>query len=322
MAGDDRVVALAEAVVAKDAGKALAVLDETAQGGLQMGELVDQMLAYWRDLMVVHCAGEQASDLSVPSRCRPDLIRQGKALTLDAVLAGLDVLSTTRLRLRDSSHGRTLVEMALVRLCRLSDLLPVAQLAQMLTSPERERGVRQNPSLALGAGKTLSTAPPEGLKKKLLSSAVDAPSPKPASPAVPTPESLPQVWSQILRSVGPMMGNFLEKAGLPAITGPNSLVLHFSADYNQAREYCQEPARLAKIEEAVRKGTGHPWILRVEGNAPAPTTAPAPAVEAAPALPPRRNHRAEAEKEPLVKRAVDALGAQIVRVEDGFGEAP
>jgi DNA polymerase III subunit gamma/tau len=322
MAGDDRVVALAEAVVAKDAGRALAVLDETAQGGLQMGELVDQMLAYWRDLMVVQCAGEQASDLSVPSRCRPDLIRQGKALTLDAVLAGLDVLSTTRLRLRDSSHGRTLVEMALVRLCRLSDLLPVAQLAQMLTSPERERGVRQNPSLALGAGKTLSTAPPEGLKKKLLSSAVDAPSPKPASPAVPTPESLPQVWSQILRSVGPMMGNFLEKAGLPAITGPNSLVLHFSADYNQAREYCQEPARLAKIEEAVRKGTGHPWILRVEGNAPAPATTPAPAVEAAPAPPPRRNHRAEAEKEPLVKRAVDALGAQIVRVEDGFGETP
>ena len=121
-----------------DAATALAVLEETAQGGLQMGELVDQMLAYWRDLMVVQCAGDQASDLSVPSRCRPDLIRQGKALTLDAVLAGLDVLSTTRLRLRDSSHGRTLVEMALVRLCRLSDLLPVAQLAQMLASGTRD----------------------------------------------------------------------------------------------------------------------------------------------------------------------------------------
>ncbi len=314
MAGDDRVVALAEAVVAKDAGRALAVLEETAQGGLQMGELIDQMLAYWRDLMVVQCAGEQASDLSVPSRCRPDLIRQGKALTLDAVLAGLDVLSTTRLRLRDSSHGRTLVEMALVRLCRLSDLLPVAQLAQMLTNPERERGGRQNPPLALGAGKTLA-APPEGLKKKLLNSVVDAASPNSAS-SVPSPI---EVWPQVLRSVGPMMASFLEKAGLPAIVGPNNLVLRFPSDYNQAREYCQEPTRLAKIEEAVRKGTGHSWILRVEAAAPAPTMAPAPAVET-PASP-RRNHRAEAEKEPLIKRALDALGAQIVRVEDGFGEA-
>ena len=118
------------------------------------------------------------------------------------------------------------------------------------------------------------------------------------------------------------MGKFLEKAGLPAISGPNSLVLRFTTDYNQEREYCQEPTRLAKIEEAVRKGTGHPWILRVEaGPAAGPTTAPAPVAER-PALAPRRNHRAEAEKEPLVKRAVDALGAQIVRVEDGFGEAP
>jgi DNA polymerase III subunit gamma/tau len=315
MAGDDRVVALAEAVVAKDAGKALAVLDETAQGGLQMGELVDQMLSYWRDLMVVHCAGEQASDLSVPSRCRPDLVRQGKALTLDAVLAGLDVLSTTRLRLRDSSHGRTLVEMALVRLCRLSDLLPVAQLAQMLGNAPRT-------AASVGQARLLA-APPEGSKKKLLSSTVDAVSPTPASAASAPTEALPQVWPQILRSVGPMMSNFLEKAGLPAITGPNSLVLRFSADYNQAREFCQEPTRLAKIEEAVRKGTGHPWILRVEGGAaPAPATTPAPVVEAPPAPPPRRNHRAEAEKEPLVKRALDALGAQIVRVEDGFGEAP
>ena len=96
LAGDDRVLALAEAVVAKDAGQALALLDETVQGGLQMGELVDQLVAYWRDLMVIHCAGDQARDLSVPSRCRPDLERQAKALTLDAVLAGLDVLSATR----------------------------------------------------------------------------------------------------------------------------------------------------------------------------------------------------------------------------------
>jgi hypothetical protein len=34
----------------------------------------------------------------------------------------------------------------------------------------------------------------------------------------------------------------------------------------------------------------------------------------------RRNPREDAEKEPLVKRALDVLGAQIVRVDDGFGE--
>ena len=117
------------------------------------------------------------------------------------------------------------------------------------------------------------------------------------------------------------MGNFLEKAGLPAITGPNSLVLRFPADYNQAREYCQEPTRLAKIEEAVRKVSGHPWTVRVEAGPASPAATPT-AVVATARPRPRRNHRAEAEKEPLVKRAVDALGAQIVRVDEGFGETP
>ena len=76
----------------------------------------------------------------------------------------------------------------------------------------------------------VAAAPPEGLKKKPLNPAVDTASPN-SSVLPPSPS---EVWPQILRSVGPMMGNFLEKAGLPAITGPNTLVLRFSADYNQA----------------------------------------------------------------------------------------
>ena len=103
----------------RDAGKRSGPARRGGAGGLQMGELVDQLIAYWRDLMVVHCAGDEGRDLSVPAAAGATLDRQAKALKLDTILAGLDVLATTRNRLRDSSHGRTLVEMALVRLCRL-----------------------------------------------------------------------------------------------------------------------------------------------------------------------------------------------------------
>src|SRR5205814_7329229 len=110
-AGDDRVVALAEAALARDPRQALDLLDDACVAGLQLGELLDQLIAYWRDLMVVHCAGTEARDLSVPARHRDTLLRQARALGLDTILAGLDVLSTTRARLRNSNHGRTLVEM-------------------------------------------------------------------------------------------------------------------------------------------------------------------------------------------------------------------
>src|SRR5947209_1462708 len=52
-AGDDRLLALAEALLAHDPKQALRLLDEVASGGLQMGELLDQIVGYWRDLLVL-----------------------------------------------------------------------------------------------------------------------------------------------------------------------------------------------------------------------------------------------------------------------------
>ena len=92
-AGDDRVVELASAVLEHDAKRALDQLAELAGRSLQLGELLDQLLGYWRDLMVVRCAGEQAPDLSVPARHRDTLAKQAAALSLDTILAGLDVLN-------------------------------------------------------------------------------------------------------------------------------------------------------------------------------------------------------------------------------------
>src|SRR5207302_10248109 len=51
-AGDDRVLALADALLSRDAKTALDLLDQACAGGLQLGELIDQLLAYWPALMV------------------------------------------------------------------------------------------------------------------------------------------------------------------------------------------------------------------------------------------------------------------------------
>src|SRR4029077_18274072 len=49
-ASDDRIVALASAVLDHDARHALELLGQTVEEGLHIGELLDQLLAYWRDL--------------------------------------------------------------------------------------------------------------------------------------------------------------------------------------------------------------------------------------------------------------------------------
>jgi DNA polymerase-3 subunit gamma/tau len=306
-AADERIIALAEGVLSGDLKRALDLLDEAATTGLQLGELVEQLIAYWRDLMILRAGGE-GRDLSVPARHRETLTRQANALSLDTILAGLDVLSSTKARLRGSNYGRTLVEMALVRLGRLKDLVSLTQLSQWLTQPRAD-----------GAGPVPArVAPPEGVKKKPLTGSLETQGD--GAPAELTQDTLPMIWGQVLKSVGTILASEMKNAGNPAISGPNTLVLRFPSVYNRASEYCQDPARLARMEEALRKTTGRSWTLRVETS---PTVAPAApsAGEAEPAVPvrPRRDHRGEAEKLPLVKRAMEVLGAKILQVEEGFG---
>jgi DNA polymerase III subunit gamma/tau len=291
-AGDERIVALADAVLAHEVKKALDLLDEAVVTGLQLGELLDQMIAYWRDLMVVHCAGVEGRDLSVPSRLRETLLRQAKALNLDAILAGLDILSVAKSQLKSSNHGRTLVEMALVRLSRLENLVALPYLVRLLNSQRGAAAVSSGP---------LSVAPPEGVKKKF-------PDPAPENGAGQqqplTSANLPEIWAQTLRKLPGLLARSVEKGGLPAIIAPNSLVLRSSIDYNGAKEL---------VEAALKDLTGQRWALQVEDISDA-ANLNSPGVAS-----PRRNAREEAEKLPLVKRAIDVLGASLQRVDEGFG---
>src|SRR5690349_23498638 len=65
-AGDDRVAELADAVLARDARKAIELIGAFAGRGLQLGEVLDQLIDYWRGLMLALAAGrteEHTSEL-------------------------------------------------------------------------------------------------------------------------------------------------------------------------------------------------------------------------------------------------------------------
>jgi DNA polymerase-3 subunit gamma/tau len=316
-AGDERILALAESILGNDPKKALDQLDEAVAGGLQLGELVEQLLAYWRDLMVVQCGGTEGRDFSVPARHHDTLRQHSKQANLDAILAGLDVLSSAKARLRGSAHGRTIIEMAVVRLCRLHDLVALSQLATWVNQ------VRSDPR-TLAAAASARPALPEVVKKKPLmaeaANGLPSPGPVPFEGPPLTEATWPHYWPQIAANVGPMLGSELRKAGTPAISGPNSLVFRFPAGYNQAMEYCSTPEQRARVEEAIRRVTGNPWTVLVETDA----SRMGPVAQAEPVnVPPlraKREAKEEAEKVPLVKRTVEVLGATIQRVDEDFGE--
>jgi DNA polymerase-3 subunit gamma/tau len=349
----DQVVALAKAILERNPKEALELLGRSLDEGLQLGELLEQLIDYWRDLMVVCCAGADYGDISIPPRHRDTLIQQVNTISLDSILAGLDILGATKARLRGSNHGRVLVEMALVRLGRLDDLVSLSQLAQWMNPAEgrskmedrrpkmEDRGTKiedrrtkiedrgskaedrrpvieskqEEEPAALDNGVPIADQP---AKFEPRSSPLSEP-PSAVTPRELTEASLARIWPDILAQLGPMLAGNLGKSENIAISGPKTLVLRFPSPYNHERDYCQLSTSIARTQEAILKVTGQAWNIRVESASGESMAIPVKMAESNNVASSYRRQRADASQEPLVKRAMDVLAAQIVHVDDGFG---
>ncbi|HYV38831.1 MAG TPA: DNA polymerase III subunit gamma/tau [Gemmataceae bacterium] len=321
-ASDDRVAELAGAALQGDAKLTLELLGKAADDGMQLGELLDQLIGYWRDLMVVNAAGPEAPSLSVGSKHRPALAEQAKRRSLDALMAGLDVLASTRARLRNSNHGRILLEMALVRLGRLEDLVSLSQLAQAVAKGQ----VTVTPAAPIPLG--------DASKKKLVMDAerparssngsAVAPTVSTATPSATTDlteQSLHTIWSQVLAQQGGFSRIDLEKAGFPAISAPNTLVLRFPAGYNAQRDRCQDPEKVGRIEQLLQELTGQKCRLRIESEGGSANAVPSAGIAEEPENSRSRlsSSQGEAVEPPLVKWAKDLLGAKPIKADPDFG---
>jgi DNA polymerase III subunit gamma/tau len=312
-ANEEKVAAVAAAVLRHDARQALQELAQLVEHGQQLGELLDQLIEYWRDLMVVHCSGLEGQDLSVSGEPRQQLARQARELKLDTILTGLDVLVTTKTRLRFTSHGRVVLEMALVRLSQLEDLVPVAQLARWLQQegalPAAPTANRPRASLAGGVV--------EEKKKVALEPKASPESTLPLNAA-----NLETIWTKVMSDVGFAIAGTLKKLASYAISGPESLVLRVSQRYNVAGGTFLDPPRLARLEEVLRLTTGGPCSVQIEyvkDEDIAPQAGRGGS--AAPASVQSREQRAGLMQMPLVQKAMEVLGAQLIRADEGFGAA-
>jgi DNA polymerase-3 subunit gamma/tau len=118
LASDDGLVEMLEAMVERDACRALLSLDATIQSGVQPGEVLAGLSELMRDVMVAS-AGAPMSLLEVSPSHRGRVQAIAERWSIDTALAALEILSQARLRLRGSSQPRLVVELALARIARL-----------------------------------------------------------------------------------------------------------------------------------------------------------------------------------------------------------
>ena len=294
-ASDEQVQQMATAILQADARTALELVGQSVDHGLQVTELLDQLIEFWRGMMVAAVSADAEMALA------DGAVAAAKLTNLDATLAGLDILGATKGKLRGSSQGQLLLEVAVVRLARLRDLLSVAELTQQLAGG----------GTVAAASMTTPTATPTAKKK------LDV-APSTASPAAMDANDIGTLWPAVLQQCGAFLPEYLKTANNPpAIIGPNALAIRFPAEYHSNYELVKSERNQEVLRRALKAVTNAEWKIDIgvdqksaNGTASPGTTSVAPASD--------KLTRNGLLKLAMFTAASNKLGALLMRWDDGF----
>ncbi|MEK6249264.1 MAG: DNA polymerase III subunit gamma/tau, partial [Planctomycetales bacterium] len=317
-ADSTRLLAIAERIAANDAAGALGILDEALLEGIDVGQLLNQLLGLFRDCMVARAGCDSDTFLHTMSSDEAATVNQiADQLGLETILATLQILEQAASSLRYTTHRRTLAEIALVRACTLEG---VEELTNLIAQLRNNTGLpypsgSQSPSKQPLSKKTPSSGPLS--KKKSETPRLTAASPaaqanEPSSShAVPLSEATArQIWEEALTK---LTGVVAAKAGhydQLAAPEPNRLVVTFQQSYNVCKTFCERPEQATKIEKAVKEVTHTPVNVVYVLSENQTTTTP----EATRPLTHQQKMAAASENE-MVQRARELFGARPVDVE-------
>jgi len=115
-AGDQRLTSLVKHLVQRNAAAALDELNTTAQEGVDVALLIEQLFGYFRDCMVAAVGCPAETFLYASTASSNDVIEAGQKFGLQTILAVMQILDQALSRLKYSTQSRILAELALVRI--------------------------------------------------------------------------------------------------------------------------------------------------------------------------------------------------------------
>jgi DNA polymerase-3 subunit gamma/tau len=354
-AHSSRLASIANCIARRDAAAALREVETAVNEGVDLGALTEQLLGYFRDCLaaLVGCQPDLLMHVSTADYAAVQAM--GQQIGLETLLAMAQILDQTLTRLRQSTHVRTLVELAFVRLSKLDDLdaLPtlVAELrgqgpgdrgsgtgvrSQTVVQTQPPEGQARRPAAVASATNddvprpstkvAESATPNTGLasqrpesQKKTPDVSEDAPSASlspPAKSAPFDPQLAGSIWQQTLAEIGDMTSDFAGRAERVAISGPNRLAVSFRKAYTQAQEYCERPERRQKLEQTFSRIAGQ--TFRIDFATLPDESAHASPADRPVAKPPanRRQRQQEVMRHPLIRKAAELFDTEIVAVVD------
>ena len=128
---------LSEAIVARNAGVCLMILEEAYLAGIDMKHFYSMLLKHFRNLLLVKIAADGISSFDIAPEQAEKLKNQTQNVSRETLQRYLDILLNEADSLRRSQEVRMKIETVLVRMAYLESVLPVGEILATLESLEQ-----------------------------------------------------------------------------------------------------------------------------------------------------------------------------------------
>ena len=322
LAPASRLSRLIQPLVDHDAAAALAELDAAIHDGAEPGQLLDQLLGYFRDAMTQAVGCSESQMLYALPGQRDEIRAIGERLGVHTLLAISQILDQAAARMRISTQIRTLAEMAVVRICHLQDLDDIAALVEQLkdgSAPLPATMARPSPTAAPAkkngapsrpASPPLARVPPaaagvgEPPTSTLAEPVANDAEPPAAEPIALDEQSVEPVWKRTLDRLTGLVADSAAAASKLSVDATGRLVASFPTSRKFSRDSCLRPANLTRIESALAEVCGrHVGLVLTTHDDPADAGPPPPP------KPTLRELQATVAAQPFVQRAMELFDA-------------
>ncbi len=314
-ASGSRLTKLLSKLAPGKAGEMLDELDTAATEGVDLGQLVVQLLGVLRDVMVLKVGCKADTQLGSSAADRNELETLAESMSLDRVLAAMQILDHALGRMRFSTHVRVLVELALVQISRLEELESISDAIGRLGT---DRPSTSSAAPAVSKKKPAESIAPPTSHPAPQNVEPEAPAPANTQPAEPTPitaASATSVWRQVLASLSDITADYARLGQSVKLVAPNRLLVGFPKTYHSAKEFCERPDQMTKLNDALTQVVGRNVRLDFEVLSGDDSVEVASAKPRQPAASRRQRLRAQ-EQHPMVRKAIELFGAELTGIEE------
>lgn len=131
--GEDIFYQLAEALLGKDAGTALSLLDRLIAEGKDVSRLAEDLITFFRDLLLLRTAPDLKDLLELISG-DSRFEEMAKEFDSDILYSFIDILAKTQQEMRFSNHAKVYIESALLKMINF-DVRPVQHSNSIVADP-------------------------------------------------------------------------------------------------------------------------------------------------------------------------------------------